>query len=129
MSRLNLILILCSVLIFCPSCLLNSSDDGNDPGEPFITGTVTDIDNQRVLVEENPDVNGPLENGGNKIWLSMSDDTFIYRSNNFELVKCDFSCLEINNIVSAWVTGAVAESYPLQGTASRIVITGEQSDR
>src|SRR6056297_844827 len=129
MSRLNLILILCSVLIFCPSCLSNSSDDGNDPGEPFITGTVTDIDNQRVLVEENPDVNGPLENGGNKIWLSMSDDTSIYRSNNFELVKCDFSCLEINNIVSAWVTGAVAESYPLQGTASRIVITGEQSDR
>lgn len=131
MNRLILIYLLGIALISFQACLFNISSDNDDPGEPFITGILTDIeiDNRRILVEENPDVNGPLDNGGNKIWLSINDDTSVYRNNSFELVKCDFSCLQVNTVVSAWVTGAIAESYPLQGTASRIVITGEQSDR
>ncbi len=130
MSRLILILISGTVLILCSSCLFNSSDDTDDPGEPFITGIITDIEQsgQRILVEENPDITGPLENGGNKIWLTVDDDTSVYRNNDGELVNCNFACLQKNIVVSAWVTGAVAESYPLQGTASRIVITGEQTD-
>jgi hypothetical protein len=130
MNRFILLGLLSVALISFQACLFNSNSDNDDPGEPFITGIITDleIDNRRILVEENPDVNGPLDNGGNKIRLSINDDTSIYRNNNFELVKCDFSCLQVNNVVSAWVTGAVAESYPLQGAASRIVINGEKSD-
>src|SRR6056297_417093 len=130
MSRLILILTSGTVLILFSSCLFNNSDDTDDPGEPFITGIITDIEQsgQRILVEENPDITGPLENGGNKIWLTVDDDTSVYRNNDGELVNCNFACLQKNIVVSAWVTGAVAESYPLQGTASRIVITGEQTD-
>jgi len=130
MSRFRLIIYVGAVMILFQSCLLNSSDDNDDPGEPFITGIITNIEqsNQRILVEENPDVNGPLENGGNKIWLSVNDETSLFFENNDELERCNFDCLQENSLVRAWVTGAVAESYPLQGTASRIVIIGDSSN-
>jgi|GEM_PF-1898015 len=108
-------------------CFLSDSDDGEDPGEPFITGVVTDLDadSRRLLVEEDPNVDGAHENGGNKIWLSVTGRTEIHTVTNGRLEECNFSCFRPGVIVTAWVTGPVAESYPLQGTASRIEIAAE----
>lgn len=122
----SLIIITLSIL-FMVSCGVNNNDD--PPGEPFITGIITDINrnSNTILVEENPDINGPLESGGNKIWLSVNEKTEVLKDENGLLIECDFDCFEINSRVSVWVTGSVAESYPLQGTASRIVIFGLSS--
>jgi len=110
------------LILFMISCGVNNNDD--PPGEPFITGVITDINknSNTILIEENPDINGLLESGGNKIWLSINGNTEVLKDENGLLTECDFDCFEINSRVSGWVTGPVAESYPLQGTASRIVI-------
>jgi len=127
MYRNSCSLLLAFILMGIQGCYLSDSDGEDDFGEPFIVGSVTelDVDNRSLLVEENPDVDGALENGGNKIWLSVRDQTEIYIEEDERLVRCDFSCLRQNGIVKAWVTGPVAESYPLQGTASRIEITAD----
>lgn len=123
----TVLLLLVLFLFGTQGCFLSDSDDDDDPGEPFITGAVTDLDadSRRLLVEEDPDIDGALENGGNKIWLSVTDRTEIYTETNGRLEECNFSCLRVGVIVTVWVTGPVAESYPLQGTASRIEITAE----
>lgn len=123
MTRFTSTALLIVIVISTQACLFDINRD-EEPGEPFITGIITEIEqpNQRILIEENPDVNGPLEEGGNKIWLSVETSTKLFRDENGFLSRCEFSCFTINCTVSAWVTGAVAESYPLQGTADRIVI-------
>lgn len=67
MNRFILLCFLGIALISFQSCLFDTGSD-DDPGEPIINGILTDIevDNRRILVEENPDANGPLQNGGNK---------------------------------------------------------------
>lgn len=130
MSRYHLLAVLGVIVFLAQACLSNSDDNNDDPGEPFITGIITEIEpsSERLLIEENPDVNGPLDSGGNKIWLTVDNKTKLLRDENGSLRNCDFSCFEINDLASAWVSGAVAESYPLQGTASRIVIIGKNAE-
>ncbi|MBW3623894.1 MAG: YobA family protein [Armatimonadetes bacterium] len=36
-----------------------------------------------------------------------------------------FASLRIGQTVEVWLTGPVAQSFPVQGTASRVVIIGE----
>ena len=91
--------------------------------EPFIVGTVTDIEQHRVLVEENVSVNEPLENGGNKIYFSVNDATKLYRqSYDGSLKKIAFTELKMGDKVKGWVKGAVADSYPQQGLAGQIIL-------
>lgn len=126
MYRFSYISIWVVVLILLQACLLNNDKD-DEPGEPFITGIITDIEpsGQQILVEENPDVTGTKENGGIKIWLSVDSDSALFLEKNGSLSDCEFSCFRINSLIHAWVSGAVAESYPLQGTAGKIVIIDE----
>jgi eight-cysteine-cluster-containing protein len=87
--------------------------------DPYITGSIYDINEERVLVTEG--VEDEDELGimftGKAIWLSVTEETKILNSNDEEI---SFNELEIGERVTAWTTGVIAESYPEQGTAKMI---------
>jgi hypothetical protein len=66
-----------------------------------------------ILVEEQPD--------GNKASLQV---TAVWRQTADGLEAAAFADLQEGQTVSAWVSGPVAESFPVQATADAIVITG-----
>ena len=64
-----------------------------------------------ILVEERPD--------GNKASLQV---TTVWRETTDGLEEASFADLEVGQTVSAWVSGPVAESFPVQATADAVVI-------
>jgi hypothetical protein len=87
------------------------------PGEESIRGFITSIMSDRVLVEEDPG-----EYGSAKGFFTLTDETEILRRQNGELTEAGKNDLRAGQLVEATYSGPVAESYPTQGTASRIVI-------
>ncbi|HEX7524681.1 MAG TPA: hypothetical protein VF327_00165, partial [Gaiellaceae bacterium] len=57
-----------------------------------------------------------------KASVTVTDKTRIYLEDAQGRHAVDFSYLRVGQIVAATFTGAVAESYPVQATASEIVI-------
>jgi len=91
--------------------------------EAYINGTVTEIEESRILVEEDPAVNEPLENGGKKIWLTISDETKLFKQDRSgSLRKINSSDIEPDVEVKGWVKGVVADSYPQQALAEQITL-------
>jgi hypothetical protein len=78
--------------------------------EPYIRGTITRIDAETILVEEDP--SQPA--GSNKAMLTLTNDTTFSPVPRRSLRKGD--------VVSVWVTGPIRESYPVQATATRILV-------
>ncbi len=73
-----------------------------------------------VLVEELPG-----EDGGQKISLAVPSGIPFQRSlPDGTTVPAAFADLAEGTSVEAWVDGPVAESFPLQGAASALLITG-----
>lgn len=93
-----------------------------DLGAPYITGNIYDISEEGVLVAEGMDENEVMFTG-KAIWLSMDDHTRILNNREEEI---SFDELMLNQKVSAWVTGPVAESYPERGTAKIIMVEKEE---
>ncbi len=83
-----------------------------DPN-PYIEGIVFDVKDGRILIVEEVNREDDFGFSGNAIWLRI-DNVF-----NLEDLKK-------GETVKAWVTGPVLESYPAQGTASKILITEEK---
>ncbi len=91
--------------------------------EAYINGTVTEIEESRILVEEDPAVNEPLEDGGKKIWLTISDETKLFKQDRSgSLRKINSSDIEPDVEVKGWVKGVVADSYPQQALAEQITV-------
>jgi len=91
--------------------------------DPFVIGTITEIEQHRILVEENVSVNEPLENGGVKIYFSVNDETKLFEQlSDGSLKKIAFTELKMGDKVKGWVKGAVADSYPQQGLAGQIIL-------
>jgi len=91
--------------------------------EAYINGTVTEIEESRILVEEDPAVNEPLEDGGKKIWLTISDETKLFKQDRSgSLRKINSSDIEPDVEVKGWVKGVVADSYPQQALAEQITL-------
>jgi len=89
--------------------------NGIPAGPPAIQGIITSINTEGILVEENPQD----ASGSAKILLKLTGDTRVLRPSG---AAADPSDLTKGQMVKAWVTGPVAESYPLQGQAAVIVI-------
>lgn len=108
------------------------SGDGSEapPAEDSgsITGTVTDISGSVVLVEEDPsdwgDPTGPPEGspGSPKGYFTVTEETELLDERGGEAAPATFGDLAVGQIVEATYAGAVAESYPTQGTAASVVI-------
>ncbi|MBK5225482.1 MAG: DUF3221 domain-containing protein [Thermoleophilia bacterium] len=90
--------------------------------ESGIRGVITKADSTAgsrfILVEETP---GDAA-GSQKASVRLNDQTKIYRRSGSSLEKIGQSALTNGKKVSVWFEGPVAESYPVQGSASVIVL-------
>ena len=59
----------------------------------------------------------------NKWWVTIKIDTMIFRDEGGKLSRVDFQDFAKQQWVKVWFDGPVAESFPMQGRASQIVIT------
>jgi hypothetical protein len=127
------------LIFFAAGCFYNNSDSTIEPLElerdPFIMGKLTQIEEDTygvgILVEENPEVWEPREPGGRKVWFSLmyrqgeiQTDIFI-RQQDGSLSESSIDALEIGQTVEGWAVDAVADSYPQQGEAERIVVVDQ----
>lgn len=81
---------------------------------PYIQGRITAIDHGGILVEENPSE----DDGSAKAYLRITERTrILLRRSGEQKSKSD---LRIGHLVRAWVSGPVAESYPVQAEAAVI---------
>jgi|GEM_PF-4367250 len=86
---------------------------------PMMTGTITKVDGQRVLVEELPG-----EQRGNKCWFRLDQKTQVFDAQTAKTQKASNADLTAGKVVKAWASGPVLESYPCQTGAGTMVITG-----
>jgi hypothetical protein len=96
--------------------------------ENSIRGEITEVSRSAevVLVEEDPSD----ESGSAKGEFAVTEETEILERQDGDLAPVAFEALRVGQMVEATYTGPVAESYPTQGVAGRIVILdGNQPDR
>jgi Protein of unknown function (DUF3221) len=95
--------------------------------ESSIRGTITEVSRSAkvVLVEEDPASQSGLAKGE----FAVTDKTEILEQRGEDLAPVPFEKLRVGQKVEATYAGPVAESYPTQGVAGRIVILdSEQSN-
>lgn len=93
-----------------------SSNGPSIPEEPpYITGTITAVGLGSVRIEE-----VPADSSGSAKAQARTDagTIVIDRSRN----RLTFDSLRVGQRVSAWFTGPIMESYPVQGNARVIVV-------
>jgi len=102
--------------------LLMSRSDAAPNGPPSIRGTITSVSPHSgqgvILVEERPQDRA----GSDKASITVSAATRIYRGRVGASTKGSFSDLRNAQLVEVWFAGPVLTSYPVQATASVIVI-------
>jgi hypothetical protein len=96
--------------------------DAAPSGSPSIRGTITSVTPLAgqgvVLVEERPQDRG----GSEKASVTVNGATRIYRGRISASTRGSFSDLRTGQLVDVWYEGPVLTSYPLQATASVILI-------
>jgi hypothetical protein len=98
-----------------------------EPPESSIRGVITEVSRSAevVLVEEDPSD----ESGSAKGQFAVTGETEILEQRDEDLVPVSFEALRVGQMVEATYAGPVAESYPTQGIAGRIVILeGNRTD-
>ena len=97
------------------------------PPESSIRGTITEVSRSAkvVLVEEDPASQSGLAKGE----FAVTDETEILEQRGEDLVPVPFEKLRVGQKVEATYAGPVAESYPTQGVAARIVILDTGTER
>lgn len=120
----KLSIIFCLV-ISCAAVMMSCSPaprplDSKEDALGFIT-EMTELRTQgvvgRILVESHAD------KLVNKWWVTIKSDTMIFRDEGGKLTPVSFQILAKQQWVKVWFDGPVAESFPMQGRASQIVIT------
>ena len=93
------------------------------PPENSIRGEITELSRSAevVLVEEDPSD----ESGSAKGEFAVDGETEILEQRDGDLAPAAFEELRVGQVVEATYSGPVAESYPTQGVAGRIVILDE----
>lgn len=98
------------------SCVAQKSGSREpESSEPYMRGQITHLSEDSILVEENP----TDTSGSAKAVARFASWTRILSLNGDQLSSSD---LREGQLVSIWFSGPVMKSYPVQGTASRIVI-------
>jgi hypothetical protein len=117
-SSALLLLLIAGVLVL----LLMFRGDAAPAGPPSIRGTITSLTPVAgqgvILVEERPQDQA----GSNKASVTVNAATRIYRDRVSASTKGSFGDLRNGQIVEIWFSGPVLTSYPVQATASVIVI-------
>jgi len=90
---------------------------------PDFSGTISEVillDNQdaygQILVENQ------VDDYIDKYILTINNDTQLYEKIGSDLQSVGFNFLEVGQQVETWFSGPIMESYPMQATASQVVI-------
>lgn len=96
--------------------------DAAPSGSPSIRGTITSVSPLAgqgvILVEERPEDRA----GSDKASVTVNAATRIYRGRVSASTRGSFSDLRNGQLVEVWFGGPVLTSYPVQATASVILI-------
>ena len=113
MRRLALLAALLAVVLAAAPALAETAENS-------IRGSITHVSRSAevVLVEENPSE----ESGSAKGEFAVTGETEILEQSGGDLAPVSFEVLRVGQMVEATYVGPVAESYPTQGVAGRIVI-------
>lgn len=86
------------------------------PSEPpYMTGAITAIDEGSIRVEADPGGTA----GSQKAMLRLTPETqILWRTGE----RADQGDLRLGTVVSAWISGPILESYPIQATVDTVVI-------
>lgn len=113
MRRLLLLLAATLVPLVAAPATAQEADEGAG-----ITGTITDLANSTVLIEEVPGE----QYGSEKAYVEITADTRIFIRRGNDEVSATYDDLEVGQRVEARFSGPVAESYPVQATAASVEI-------
>ncbi len=58
-----------------------------------------------------------------KYVVTIKDETLIFKQDGENLRKVAFAALETKQRVQIWFSGPILESFPMQGTASQVIVT------
>src|SRR6202049_2922720 len=113
-----LLLLVAAVIVL----LLMSRGEAAPNGPPPIRGTITSLTpiagKGVILVEERPQDQA----GSAKASVTVNAASRIYRGRVSGSTKASFSDLQKGQLIEVWFAGPVLTSYPVQATASVIVI-------
>lgn len=130
MTRYTFTYSLAAVLIFTFSLIGGCSGltDASSTTDSMV-GEITRIEFRedfglRILVEENTNVQEPMEDGGKKTWYAISEESELFQigRKSAYLHEIDAGHLESGQIVKAWSTGVHMLSYPSQTGAKRVIV-------
>lgn len=85
---------------------------------PYVTGVITKIQDGRVLVEANPD-----KQEGNKCWFALTSTTVVATEKDGKAEAIEQGALKQGQLVKAWESGPILESYPCQTGGEAILVT------
>lgn len=113
-----------AALVWLAAC--NSVPSDPIVGQPTIVGNITRIEavqnGLRILVEENIEVQTPIEPGGRKIWFTVDERTTVFDARGAAVTRASAQDLRLGLRVEALADGLIADSYPSQALAKTIVI-------
>ena len=109
-------------------CSTEDKDPGQEPGAEPVSGTIYSIENGRILVVKDiDDVNIPrsewFEQGKRAVYFTVDEDTVAELDG--EQVSTDL--IARGQEVDVYHEGFLAESYPEQGKAVKVVITDSEA--
>ena len=109
-------------LLLIPVLLGGCADPNPPSGEPSVRGPITRITPGSdglgtILVEES----SPQGLDYDKASLRITEDTKLLKRAGADYVEITFEDMTTGMLVEAWMTGPVAESYPVQAAAGTVV--------
>jgi hypothetical protein len=115
-SRAPLLAALAAALLSTAACTNEPVPDS----APSIVGTLTRVAGDRLLIEEAPSDSS----GSAKASVRVISGTEVHRRNGGRMAAAG---LRVGQRVSAWFSGPVMESYPVQATAATIVVEADSA--
>ena len=119
MLRWALALALVAGLVLAVAACSPSPPD-EDPGIRGTITTITPAAGGGSILVETPQ--GEPTFDYDKAMVRITDETDILRQSDSTYEEAAFEDLAQGQLVDVWFTGAVAESYPVQGTAKTVLI-------
>ncbi|WP_413406754.1 hypothetical protein [Paenibacillus amylolyticus] len=104
------------LLLLTLGCAEKSEEQGEE--KPHVRGIITDFEEERgqVLIENKED--GSVDSG--PIWVSLSKDAELIVGGETVTVSLDGTLVGRN--AEVWINGVIAQSYPPQTKAVKMVI-------
>ncbi len=126
MKKLIYLMLLTAILIMFTGagCSVREDDPAQEPAQEPISGTIYNLEDGRILVVGSlEDVNVPrsfwFEQGYRAVYFALDEDTVVELNDE----QVDQNTIARGMKVDVYHAGFLAESYPEQGKALRVVIT------